>query len=73
MRAEDFSERTVDVNGWQCRLTSYRLGELYYCQADNVSPGARLARASAPTREEAERKVLERATELLSHTRRQVV
>jgi hypothetical protein len=73
MKAEDFSERTVEVNGWQCRLTSYRLGELYYCQADNVSPGARLARTSAPTKEEAERKALERATELLSRTRRHAV
>ena len=73
MRAEDFSERIVEVNGWQCRLTSYRLGEMYYCQADNVSPGARLARTSAPTKEEAERNALERATELLSRTRRQTV
>jgi hypothetical protein len=69
MQAEDFSERTVQVDHWQCRLTSYRLGDLYYCQADNVSPGARLARTSAATKEEAERKALERATELLSRTR----
>jgi hypothetical protein len=73
MRAEDFSERTVEILGWQCRLTSYRLGELYHCQADNVSPGARLARTSAPTKEEAERKALDRATELLSRTHRRAV
>lgn len=73
MRAEDYSERTVDVNGWQCRLTSYRLGTIYHCQADNVSPGARLARATGATKEEAERHALERATELLSRTRRQTV
>jgi hypothetical protein len=73
MRAEDFSERQVEVNGWQCRLTSYRLGEIYHCTADNVSPGARLARATGASREEAERGALERATELLSRTRRQSV
>ena len=70
MRAEDHSERVVDVNGWQCRLTSYRLGEVYHCQADNVSPGARLARATGATKEEAEAKALERATELLARTQR---
>jgi hypothetical protein len=70
MRAEDYSERTLDVNGWQCRITCYRLGEVYHCQADNVSPGARLARATGATQEEAERKVLERAAELLSRTQR---
>jgi hypothetical protein len=70
MRAEEYSERTVDVNGWQCRLTSYKLGDVYHCQADNVSPGARLARATGATKEEAERQALERATELLSRTRR---
>jgi hypothetical protein len=70
MRAEEYSERTLDVNGWQCRLTSYRLGEVYHCQADNVSPGARLARTTGATKEEAERKALERATELLARTQR---
>jgi len=70
MRAEDHSERVVDVNGWQCRLTSYKLGDVYHCQADNVSPGARLARATGATKEEAEAKALERATELLARTRR---
>ena len=73
MKPEEYSERTVDVNGWQCRITSYRLGEVYHCHADNVSPGATLARTTAATKEEAERKALERATEMLSRTRRQPV
>lgn len=73
MRAEDYSERTVAINGWECRLTSYRLGDVYHCQADNVSPGARLTRATGATKEEAERKALERATEMLSKTQRHAV
>ena len=73
VRAEDHSERIVEVNGWQCRLTSYRLGEVYYCHADNVSPGANLARTTGKTKEEAEQKALERATEMLSRTRRQAI
>jgi hypothetical protein len=70
MKAEEYSERVVSVNGWECRLTSYRLGDIYHCTADNVSPGARLARAAGATKEEAERNALQRATELLSRTRR---
>ena len=73
MKAEEFSERTVDVGGWQCRLTTYRLGGVYHCKADNVSPGARLARATGATKDEAEANALKRATELLARTRRQSV
>ena len=69
MKTEEYSERVVDVGVWQCRLTSYKLGDVYHCHADNVSPGANLARTTGATREEAERKALERATELLSRTR----
>jgi len=71
VKSEEYSERLVDVGGWQCRLTSYRLGEVYHCRADNVSPGARLARTTGATKEEAEKAALERATELLARTRRQ--
>jgi hypothetical protein len=70
VKSEDYSERIVDVNGWQCRLTSYRLGETYYCHADNVSPGANLARTTGATKEEAEAAALARATELLARTKK---
>jgi len=70
MRAEDYSERQVDVEPWQVKLTSHKLGDVYHCRADNVSPGATLARTTGATREEAEQKALERARELLSRTRR---
>ena len=71
MKSEEYSERVVDVGGWQCRLTSCRLGEVYHCHADNVSPGARLARATGATKEEAESATLARATELLARPPRQ--
>ena len=73
MHAEDYAERMVEVAGWQCRITSYKIGEEFHCIADNVSPGARLARTSGATREEAEDAALKRATELLGRTRRQSV
>jgi hypothetical protein len=73
VKAEEYSERQVEMNGWPVRLTTYRLGQVYHCKADNVSPGAALARTSAASREEAEKHALERARELLSRTRRRVV
>ncbi|MGH9674853.1 MAG: hypothetical protein ACRD44_16885 [Bryobacteraceae bacterium] len=73
MKVEDHSERKLSVEGWDVRLTTYRLGETWHCKADNVSPGAALARTTGPTKEEAERLALKRATELLARTRRQKV
>ena len=70
MKPVEYLERQVEVEGWPVRLTSYRLGEIYHCKADNVSPGASLARSSASTRDEAEAQVLERARQLLARTRR---
>ena len=69
MNAEDYRERIVDLQPWQVRLSSYKIGEVYHCKADNVSPGAALARSTGATREEAEQKALDRARELLSRTR----
>ena len=71
--AANFQERQVEVDGWQVKLTSYRVGEQYICQADNVSPGACLARFSAATPEEAESQALSKARHLLGKTKRHEV
>ena len=73
MKAEEHSTRTVEVEGWQVRLTSYKLGDVYHCTADNVDPGAWIARTQGATREEAENSALQRARHLLGRTRRQTV
>ena len=73
MKPENYSERRVDVNGWQVNLTTYKLGEKWHTKADNVSPGAALARIVADTREDSEARALERARELLSRTKRHEV
>ncbi|TAM77605.1 hypothetical protein EPN44_02700 [bacterium] len=73
MKPDAYAERTVEVDGWRVTLTSYRMGGIFYCKADNVSPGAWLTRTTAATREEAEGNALKRARELLSRTRRQPV
>ena len=70
MRAEEYSTRIQELDGWKVRLTSYRLGNTYHCTADNVAPGAWIARAQGATREEAESRASERARQLLGRTRR---
>ena len=69
----DYSERQLEIEGWQVNITTYKLGEVYHSKADNVSPGAALARTTGATREEAEQKALDRARQLLSRTRRHEV
>ena len=73
MQVEEYGERQVDVEPWQVKLTSYKLGDVYHCKADNVSPGAALARATGASRDEAEQKALDRARQLLARTRRHEV
>ena len=73
MKPSNYTERTVDVEGWQVHLATYQLGDTFHTTADNVSPGAWLARTNGPTREEAEEKALARARQLLARTRRQAV
>ena len=70
MKPENYSERRVEIDGWPVNLTTYQLGDKWHAKADNVSPGAGLARAEAATREQAERRALDRARELLGRTKR---
>jgi hypothetical protein len=71
--SQDYRERHIDIDGWPLRLTSYRIGDRYICQADNVSPGACLARISASTAEEAESQAVSKARLLLGKTKRREV
>ena len=73
MTPENFTERTVDVDGWRVNLTTYKLGNKWHTKADDVSPGASLARIVADTREDAEAQALARAKELLARTKRHPV
>lgn len=70
---QDFQERQIEIDGWPVRVTSYRIGDKYVCQADNVSPGACLARFSADTAGEAESQAISKARHLLGKTHRREV
>jgi hypothetical protein len=73
MRVENFAERRIEIDGWPVNLTTYQIGEVYHCKADNVSPGAGLARTTGASRQEAEDKAIARAKELLGRTNRHPV
>ena len=73
MKPEEYGERLIDVNGWQVKLTTYRLGDTYHCSADNVSPGALIARTTGPTRDAAEQEALTVAERRLGRTRKHEV
>lgn len=70
MKVEEHQERNLEIEGWPVHLTSYRIGTTFHCTADNVSPGAALARTTGATREEAEEKAIARSSERLSRTKR---
>jgi hypothetical protein len=70
MKAEEFTERRQEIDGWPVRIITYRIGLRHYCTIDNVDPGARFARADGATREEAESAALEKAQRYLKQTRR---
>lgn len=73
MQADEYRERKMELAGWPVNVTSYRLGAEWHAKADNVSPGATLARAVGASRDEAEAEVIKRAEGLLARTRRQEV
>jgi len=68
LRSEEFRETRQELDGWPINVVSYRVGDRYYCTIDNVSPGARFARAEGATREEAESTALEKAGRYLKQT-----
>ncbi len=70
MKPTDYSERILEVAGWKVRLTSYELGGKYFCKADNVEPGACIARTEGASKEDCERQALSKAQDFLSRTRR---
>ena len=70
MKPTEYSERSLELAGWKVRLTSYRLGDKYYCKADNVEPGACITRSQGPTKEEAEREAIAKSENFLAQTRR---
>ena len=73
MTVENHTERKIEIAGWEVNLRTYQIGDTYHCKADNVSPGATIARSTGATAEEAEQKAIAKATERLAATKRRPV
>ena len=73
VNSNQFEERQIEIEGWPVKLTSYRVGNKFICQADNVSPGACLARFSSESAQHAESQAISKARHLLSKTQRRIV
>jgi hypothetical protein len=73
MKVENHAERRIEIAGWEVNLRTYQIGDTYHCKADNVSPGANIARSTGVTREEAEQKAIAKATERLAATKRRAI
>jgi class 3 adenylate cyclase len=69
LHADGYQRRKERLGGWEIGVISYKLGNRYRCEVDNVSPGTRLARGEGPTRAEAEAQALNKARKMLAATR----
>ncbi|MSO56580.1 MAG: hypothetical protein EXQ55_06625 [Acidobacteria bacterium] len=70
MKAEEYTERLEEIDGWKVNMVTYKIGDRYYCTVDNVDPGARFARAEGETRAEVEDVAREKARRRLGNTRK---
>lgn len=69
LHADGYQRRNQHLCGWEIGVSSYKLGNLYRCEVDNVSPGTRLARGEGSTRAEAEAQALNKARKMLAGTK----
>ena len=65
IKPEELQQRTEKIGKWTVQLTSYKAGDVYRCEIDNIDPGAKIARGSGPNRNIAEQAALEKATATL--------
>ena len=65
----DYQERRESVPPFQIHITSYRIKDIYYCDVDNVDPGAIIVRSKGLVRDEVELNAVKRAKERLEFSR----
>jgi hypothetical protein len=70
MKPEAYSRDERELAGWPVTVETYALDGVYHCTIANIDPGARISRADGATKEEAERKAIEKATRYLGQTRK---
>lgn len=61
----DYKSERREMAGVPVEVTSYKVGDRYYCHLTNVDPDATIARAEGASREEAEQLALAKAANRL--------
>lgn len=69
MTSENYLSQTRELAGVPVNVTSYKIGDRFYCHVSNVDPGATIARAEADSSAEAETLALDKAAARLSGKR----
>ena len=67
-QAEGYKTSKLNLAGASVEVTSYKIGERYYCHVTNVDPGATIALAEGVSREEAEQLASMKAAKRLGGT-----
>lgn len=66
LKADDFNVNTREISGLLVNITSYKIGNRYYCHIDHVDPGATIVRLDGESKDEVIQTALERAAQRLS-------
>ncbi len=53
VRAVGYREKVETLGGVPVRITTYQIGEQFFCKIDNLDPGGVIARAWGPDRDSA--------------------
>jgi hypothetical protein len=59
---EEYAVEKRSINNIQVSITSYKIGDKYFCHISNIDPGATIARAEGASREEALNQALTKAS-----------
>ncbi len=65
IKVEGHQSGLTEIHGVQVRVTSYQIGERYFCHVSNADPGATIARSEGGSRDEAREVALSKATRRL--------
>ncbi len=65
LKVEDHESELTEINGVEVRVTSYQIGERYFCHVTNVDPGETIARGEGDSRDEAKEAALSKANHRL--------
>lgn len=64
-KAEHYQTENETIKGVDLKITTYKIGNQFYCHVENKDPGAVIARAEGTDRDSAKQLALTKATKRL--------